>query len=103
MTPRLPFVVLERHTGDVSLLETEQEARFFADEFFDILDSSFSFWDASGRVLSMTEGLTGPRIGPKDLDGLASAVGAYEARLNAEEEVVLLLRAVLRGAEASID
>ncbi len=54
----LPVVVLERETGDMKAIETFQQLREFVDEFSDILDDDFAFWDSAGFKLGFEDRFT---------------------------------------------
>ena len=74
--------MLETETGDLTTLETLDDARPVAWEFWDILDDDFRFWDAAGRVVTMTEPFSKgvdsePEIGAGDARMLRQLIEAF--------------------------
>lgn len=53
-TLALPVLVLERETGRLLLLDSPDEVRRFAEEFWDILKADFAFWDGQCRTVNIS-------------------------------------------------
>ena len=51
----LPIKVKEIETGDVSIIESKQALLEFVDEFQDILNAEFIFYDKDGFRLTIAE------------------------------------------------
>jgi hypothetical protein len=98
----LPIVLLEIETGNLRVLESTHEARQWAEEFWDILENDFRFWDARGRAVFIDETFLSttdsePTIGPDESNELRRAVSAFVSRASATDPVVAKLSAVLKS------
>jgi len=53
MREKTPFKVfsVERETGEVTLYEDFEDLRLIVEEFWDILDDDFEFWDEEGHPI----------------------------------------------------
>jgi hypothetical protein len=47
--------MLETETGDISLLQNVEDLRIVVEEFSDLLDEDFRFWDREGYRLRLDE------------------------------------------------
>lgn len=93
---KLPLIVVEEGNAHISLLRTAEAIEFFIEEFNDIL-GSWSYWDADGRTVAMSEAFSQARVGGRDVAGLETAVQAYALRNDADTDVVESIMAILKG------
>ena len=53
--PKMPVLELERETGDLAVYSDIDNLRQIVEEFWDILDQDFTFWDAEGFRLKFAD------------------------------------------------
>jgi hypothetical protein len=51
----LPVFVLENETGELRAIYDLEELRLLVEEFWDILEDDFKFWDADGNPLEFDQ------------------------------------------------
>lgn len=86
---------MEVGSGYVSLLSSDSEVDFFAEEFEDILISDFQFWDSAGNVLMIGPRMGGARVEPRDVTGLSAALTSYLETSGADADTSRELRKIL--------
>ena len=97
----LPVFACERETGRMFLLTSIEAVRAYADEFLDIIDDDFDFWDANGHRLRMTEDfasdrVSSPVIARSDVCGLLWNVESFGQSPEADPEVMKQIENALR-------
>lgn len=79
---RFPVFMFETETGDIRLIHDVQDLKIIIEEFFDILQIDFKFWDLDGYELT---------FGKEYLETGAFEVGDYSNR----QEIRMRLQALL--------